>query len=96
MYCFLVYLKMSLQKQEVSWAILSAMDVDFDWVAKSLSLQTPAVIISSAPRVNEYKAAAVKRLTPEWVNPTPKMAPGPGVMHTKLCLVSFELVRVDT
>jgi hypothetical protein len=68
---------------------MSAMDIDFDWVSTVLPRSTPAVIISSPARNTEFKAAAVNRLTRQWVNPTPKMLPGPGVMHTKVCLVRF-------
>lgn len=64
------------------------MDVDFDWIGEALPRRIPAVIVSSPNRSGQdYKAAEIQRLTREWVNPTPRMVAGPGVMHTKVCLV---------
>lgn len=67
---------------------MSAMDIDFDWVSTAYPRAKPLVIISSPPRNTEYMAAAVNRLTTNWANPTPRMRPGPGVMHTKVFVVS--------
>ena len=78
---------------------MTAMDIDFDWVATCLPVSVPNILVSSPPRSNQYTQAAVKRLdTTSWFHCTPRMPPGPGVMHSKLCLVWKEpfLLAMDS
>ncbi|KAF8330786.1 tyrosyl-DNA phosphodiesterase-domain-containing protein [Cantharellus anzutake] len=75
------------ESSAVEWSIMTAMDIDFDWVATCFPISVPNILVSSPARSNGYTEATVKRLdTTSWFHCTPWMPPGHGVMHTKLCL----------
>ncbi|KAF8305772.1 phospholipase D/nuclease [Clavulina sp. PMI_390] len=76
--------------EDLEWGIMSAMDVDFDWVSTAYPRSKPLVIVSSPARNMEFTAATVNRLTTQWANPTPKMLPGSGVMHSKVFVFFYK------
>ncbi|KAF9518779.1 hypothetical protein BS47DRAFT_1337912 [Hydnum rufescens UP504] len=79
---------------DLAWCILSAMEVDFDWVANHIPSRIPTIIACSPPRKTEFVEAAVNELKKNFIRCTPRMAPGPGVMHTKVFLLFYKSGRL--
>ena len=63
------------------------MEVDFDWVAGHIPSRIPTIITCSPSRETGFIEAAVDELKKNFIRCTPRMSPGPGVMHTKVFLV---------